>query len=104
MCVGASLRVVYPTLFANVAGGDAVSFTQEFGTVSGLAVLHSLVQENACWHHCGPGDASVVDTVRRLSHAAFNPPGAEYAAATMDRGVTVLDQAVAALSGGETGL
>ena len=80
----------HPSMVGRVLPGTKVEFiTQEFGTISGLKVLHALREENR-WHHNGEGT---------LSHAAkqgildaFRPSDDQWAIDVISRGAALYEQ------------
>ena len=74
-------------------------FTVEYGTCSGLRLLHALREENR-WHHYGDGSAAHPATTRLRE--AFAPAAQSWRASVVSAGDALVRSAVRALARDET--
>jgi hypothetical protein len=82
-------------IFAVFSKKRPIFIGQEFGTYSGIKVLHALREENR-WHHFGGG--SLDHAVKRNIKEAFCPANETWRESVLNRGRQLFENAIAHLS------
>jgi hypothetical protein len=81
----------YPSLFRNAEPTNTFSLTQEFGTLHGVFVLKSLIDENQAFHSSATEDEQ--QPQRIASRRAFDVDSLSYQRSVVSRGLSVFWQA-----------
>ena len=82
-------------IFRVFAKADPWFVGQEFGTYSGIKVIHALREENR-WHHHGAGD--VTHSTKLALRNTFNPDDDSWRQAVLQRGQDLLSKALGELT------
>lgn len=85
--VRGSVTAYFCRKFAN-----AFCFTQEFGTAHNVAVAHAMILENAAHQHHSSEEA--LQWAQQTTRRAFYKPNAKWRASVVERGISVLEQAM----------
>ena len=89
------VRGALDTMFARaLPQAEIFAVTQEFGTYSPTKVLHALREENR-WHHYGGG--SIDHPTKKILKDTFCPQDSTWRRSILNRGVDLLNQALAKL-------